>query len=263
MADPVSICNQALLEMGSQTTITSFQDGTPEAVAASVLYTPKVNMVSRGASWDFLRKTVALTLLRVAPQVQTTTTPAYATPPPQPFLYEYAYPSDCLKLRFMIPYITPPSSSPPLTTGGNTGALSISPNTSIPFVVGVDYDAQNNPIKVILTDLPLAQMVYTADLSQVPDLWDSLFLNAVTAVLATYFITALARNKAQMDSQVAIAKGTLDSARASNGNEAITSTDHIPDWIQIRMQSSVQWAGQGGYGSGLYESCVLGNGLSY
>lgn len=263
MTSPVDICNQALLEAGIQTTITSLSDGTPEAVSCNILYLPKVQMTSRAASWDFMRKTLALTLLRVAPQVQSTTTPAYSTPPPQPFLYEYAYPSDCLKLRFMIPYITPPSTSPPLTTGGNAAAFGISPNPSIPFVIGLDYDAQNNPIKVIMTDLPLAQMVYTADLSQVPDLWDSLFSNAVTAVLATYLITALARNKSQMDGQIAIAKGALDAARAANGNEAITSTDVLPDWIAIRMASSVQWSGQGGYGSGLYESCVLGNGLSY
>lgn len=222
----------------------------------------------RSANWDFCRKTISLTLLRVAVPVVSSVVPVYQNPPPQPFLYEYAWPSDCLRARFLIPYCPPAPVGIPLTTAPNVAPLPYTPNTSVPFVVSTDFDANNNPIKVILCNLPLAQLCYTADLSPVPDLWDSLFLAAETAVLATYFITALARNKAQLEDQIAIGKSCLDQARMMNGNEAISNIDHLPDWIAVREISSIPWSltGQGPNGTsinGAYDLCQFGGGLTY
>lgn len=266
---PVEVSNLALLEIGNQGTIQSFQDGTPQSTAAAQFYTPKTQMLLRSANWDFCRKTAPLTLLRVAAQLVPTVAPVYQNPPPQPFLFEYAYPVDCLKGRFLVPYCPPvPTQSPPLTTAPNIAPLPYTPDTAIPFVTSTDFDGQGNPIKVILTNLPQAQLVYTADLSQFPDLWDSLFLAGETAMLATYFITALARNSAQLAQQTQIAKGVLDQARVMNANEAISNVDHLPDWIAIRVQSSIPWSlnGQSTTGSwiaGGWEPCTFGGGLTY
>lgn len=265
MTSPVDICNLALQEIGQQVLIQSFTDTTPAGVVASTQYTPRMQMLLRAANWGFARKTVALTLLRIAVPTSALPAPAYPNPPPQPFLFEYAWPSDCLRGRFLIPYQqTNPVVSTPLTTAPNAGIIAPNPPTGIPFVIATDFDGQGNQIKVILSNLPLAQFVYTADLSQLPDLWDGLFLSAATAVLSTYFITALARNNAQLAGQVTIAKGALDSARMMDGNEGISNVDHLPDYIRIRQGSSIPWlwgpAGGGAYAFGTgYDQCQIGS----
>lgn len=261
---PTDVCNIALKEIGNQSQISSIQpsDGTPAGNAASEFYTPKIQMLLRAAPWDFARKTAPLTQLKatvVNGVAQTTNLP------PTPFSFEYAWPSDCIKARFLLP--TPSVSgglSQPLMTGTsidpNTGTYS----TKTPFVVATDNDSGGNPIKVILTNLQNAQLVYTADLSQYPDLWESLFLSGATAFLASYFINALARNERQLQSQIAIAKNVLDSARAMNGNESLITMDHQPDWISARMAYGNAYAGPATWGAWTgWDRCDFPGGLSY
>ncbi len=259
---PTDVANLALQEIGMRVTINNFTQNTPASNAANLFYTPKTQMILRGAPWDFCRRTRLLTLLKasvVNGQVS-------SDPPAQPFAYEYEWPADCLKARFLIPYITPQPAGTPLTTGTTALANTTGTTTRIPFVVGVDTNSHGTPIKVIYTNLPNAQLVYTADLSQYPDMWDALFLTATTATLGAYFINALARDGAQMNQQIAIAKGALDSARSANGNESISNTDHIPDWMQARAVSGGGWAWVGTSPNGAYsgyDACEFPGGLFY
>lgn len=195
-------------------------------------------MLMRAAPWDSLRAQITLTQLKATVINGSTSN----NPPPQPWQYEYAWPADCLKARFLLPTLSTPPGGVPLTTAPNTVLATSDEPTAIPFVVATDFDAHGNPIKVILTNLFAAQLVYVRDLSAFPDLWDALFLAAETAMLASYFIDALARNKAQSDGQALKAKAMIDQARATNASESISKADHIPDWLSIRMQSAVPWA---------------------
>lgn len=258
---PTSVCNLALSEVGSRVSITSLTQGTPAANAANLFYTPKTQMLLRGANWDFARKQELLTLNKAV----IIDGEASDDPPPQPWLYEYLYPSDCLKMRFIIPYYPPATPGTPLTTG-STGALWPQDTiTRIPFVIANDTDDEDEPIKVILTNLETAIGIYTADLSEYPDLWDPLFLTAETAMLGAYFVNTLARDKVQMDQQIAIAKGALDSARASNGNESISNADHVPDWMQVRASSGGGWGGAGSAGGYVlgYDGVSFPDGMFY
>lgn len=264
MGSPVNIVNQALSEIGQQVQIASFNDNTAASRAASLLYTQKIQMLSRAAPWDKFRAQLALTQLK-ATVINGVTT---GNPPPTPWNFEYAYPSDCIKARFLQPTPTPIPGGVPLTTAPNAALSTSSLNTRIPFVVGTDFDAGNNPISVILTNLCQAQLVYNRDLSQVPDLWDPLFTSAAVALLGAYLINALARNKAQMDDQIALAKNIIDQARAASANESISSVDHMPDWIAARMAGSTPWAwNQGGPNGVSYEawggSCGFPDGQFY
>ena len=258
MTTPVQISNLALMESGSRIPLTSF-DNSPQGVVAATFYTPKTRALLRGANWDFARAQVTLAVWKQAIVNGATS----SNPPPQPWQYSYIWPTDCLKARFVIPtYITSPAGTP-LTTAPNALMPRLDVLTSVPFVPGTDFDQNGNPIRVILTNLPNAQLVYTRDLSQFPDTWDPLFLNAETAYLASYFINALTRNAAQYKDQVAIATSLIAQARVASANEGINTTDHLPDWIRAR------WGGNAGYtqpgqvaGVG-YESVLFSCGLSF
>lgn len=250
MASPVSICNIALAECGNRVQINSFSDGTPASQIAGLLYTQKVQTLMRAAPWDSLRAQLPLTQIKAA----VINGAVSINPPPQPWQVEYAWPPDCLRLRFIQPTLNTAPAGTPLTTAPNVVLYAPPVPTAIPFVVSTDFDGGNNPIKVVLANLYGAQGIYTRDLSQFPDLWDSLFTTAVTAMLASYFINALSRNKDQMQAQITLAKSALDQARAMNGNESISNIDHQPDWMRVRQTSAVNWAWNTGGPGGVYNS---------
>lgn len=246
---PVNVANLSLSEIGSRIFINSFQDNSPQAAVCAINYTPRAQALSRAVKWNFLRSQVALTVWKQALVNGVTS----ANPPPQPWLFSYLRPPDCLMARFLLPTIPVQPAGIPLTTTPNMTAFVPPVPVGIPFVVSTDLDATGNPISVILTNLPFAQLVYTRDLTGYPDLWDVSFLSAYTAYLGTYLINALARNAQQLHDQIALAKNLIDEARVSNGDEAIGSVDHSPDWMRARMtQGFGSWGlgliGGGGFG---------------
>lgn len=264
MASPVTVCNLALAEQGSRVLLQSLSDTSPQGIVANLFYVPKTQALLRAANWDFARAQITLTVYKQA-TINGANSP---NPPPQPFLFEYLYPPDCLKVRFILPTVQV-GPSPPLTTVPNIMPIIGPAPTAIPFVIGTDRDPQGNPVKVILTNLPQAQCIYTRDLSSVPDQWDALFLTGETAYLAAYFINALARNAAQYGQQIAIAKNAIDQARMANGNEGISNIDHRPDWLRSRNQG-IQWAwqqynnGTAAWGAGGgWDQCQMPDGLFY
>jgi hypothetical protein len=259
---PITACNLALAEIGSRAEpISSFSDPSPQGRAAALFYLPKTQMLLRTASWDFARAQETLTVWKEAIVNGTMS----ARPPPQPWMFSYLWPPDCVKARFVLPTMPVAASGVPLTTAPNP-LVHIGPaRTSISYVPATDFDTNGNVIRVILTNLPRAQLIYTRDLSQFPDVWDPLFLGAETALLASYFINALARNAAQYSQQVALAKDMILQARIANGNEGITSVDHVPDWIRARSTGGWNWGSRasGGALGADYEKCVFADGLSY
>ncbi len=185
----------------------------------------------RAAPWGFARAQIALTLWKSA----TVNGVPSATPPPQPWLYSYEYPNDCLKLRFLQPTMLTQPGGVPLTTGMTAPPWLPQGSTTTPFVDGTDFDGSDNFVRIVLTNLANAQAIYVRDLSQFPDTWDPTFHAAAVAMLAAYFINALARNNQQMGQQIGLAKGMIESARVANANEAITTLDHAPDWMRARV----------------------------
>lgn len=261
MTSIVDVCNIALMEAQVRSQINGLPplDTSPAAVTAGLLYLPKTRALLRAANWNFARRQENLTLLR-----SYETTPS--DPPPQPFRYQYLYPSSCLRARFLIQFQTVTTSGVPLTSAPQNIVTPAYANTAIPFVEAMDNNG-GAPRRTILTNMQYAMLVFTADLSQSPDMWDSMFLSAETAMLASYFIMNLAGDRQLMAAQIAVAKGVLDNARNMNGNEAISSVDHIPDWIAARTQT-----GLGGYwnnyanGSGMaggWDAFSFPNGLTY
>lgn len=263
MTSIVQTVNLALMETGNRSTVSSVfpSDGSVAANVAATMFQPKMQALLRAAHWDFARKQIALTQLKAA----VINGAVSADPPPQPWLFEYAYPSDCLKARFLIPTALTQPAGTPLTTATNLVPPYLNPPTRTPFVLGTDTDAQGNAVRVIFTNMPLAQLIYTADYSLMPELWDALFLTAATATLAAYFCQAMTQDMSQIKMQVEIAQGAISTARATNGNEQQPTADLSVDWMNVRMISGlpvVPYNSTNGYWLG-WDSLELPGGLRF
>lgn len=299
---PESICNQALVSIGHPRRIGSLREGSDEAEVMLEVYAPSLEEISRGAHWNFSRKQQKLTLLQDAtlssqPPVGT------GTPGMGLWLYEYAWPIDCLKARYVplsgvinppIPpgNIVPPDNRAPATTLPQP--FPYAQTIPAPFQVSLDEvpnltgaitnwnqlpDLDNaqgqafNRQVVILTNQIAASLVYTSRVES-PNIWDPLFRQAMVGMLAAKVVLFLIKDPklAQARQQQAIksAKSALEMARVSDGNEGPSNTDHIPDWIQARRSGGFSGnAGNNGLGWGMagtfygWESTPFPDGTAY
>jgi hypothetical protein len=234
----------ALDSIGARYSITSLDPPAPapNAVMVARHYQPKIDALHRAAHWNFARKQQALTLLKAAKGTPENAAGTTLPIPPFPWQYEYAYPSDCLLMRYLL-------CNPQNATGSNLpvfgGGVAATPllwgwQPAGRFVVAVDTDASGNQIKVILTDVEFAEGVYTARIVN-PDLWDSQFLLAGTATLGAWLINPTSGDGEMLKNTIAIVAGIVNQARVSDGNEGVTSTDHVPDWMAVRGVTGL-WA---------------------
>lgn len=237
MVSPVDVANLALDNIGARFSVSSLSPPLPPPNAAVVArqYQPRIDALHRAAHWNFARKQISLSLLKAAKDTPENPGGTKLPLPPIPWQYEYAYPSDCLKARFLIPGCAPSQSQSgnPFPAGTQQTPPWPWTNPGYKFVVASDADANNNQIKVILTDLEYAQAVYTCRVLD-PDLWDPHFLNAAAATLGAWLVNPVARNAEVLKEQIGIAKDIIEAARLSDGNEGMTSIDTVPDWMAVR-----------------------------
>ena len=248
MVASVDVCNLALDQIRAGVTVQSINpsDGTLAGDVMSRTYQGRVDAVSRAAQWNCLRFEQPLTLLRAARGTIFNPTGAASSNPPSPWLYEYVWPAQplCLRMRYVFPF--PPQSgvasgsiislpSTPLTTGN----IASYPNgygrgvLSAPFAVSTDLDADGNTIKVVLSNAPYAQGVYTARITD-PDIWDPQFLDAVVMTLAAWTAEPIAGSSALAKEKGQMAAALVMSARISDGNEGTQTSDYEADWIRAR-----------------------------
>ena len=241
---PVAFCNLALLQVAARGQVQSINpsDGTPAGDICAQLYQPTVDAFSRSAHWNCLRFQSGaqgsqypppLQLLKAAVGTpEQLANPALA-PPPQGYLYEYALPPDCLKARFLVPSLTTSTTTPPLTSAGGIMQAPVFRPGAIPFEVALDLDANGNETQVLLTNLSQAQLVYTRRLTNI-SLWDSQFFMGAKSALAVWLAPGLNGSATLANAAMAIAKGALDAARMSDGNEGPQTQDHEASWISAR-----------------------------
>lgn len=244
ITSPVQLCNVSLSLIAARAQVQNISpsDGTKAGDACALLYQMVVDGYSRAAHWNCLRfqsgQTNAvypppLQLLKAAPGTPEWQADNAILPPPQPWIYEYALPPDCLKARFLVPQFVQQGVSPPLTTAGGLILPRIGRNPAIPFTVALDLDAFGNEQQVLLTNLRQAQLVYTRRLTNI-SLWDSQFVEGVAAALAVWLSPMLNGSAGLTQAAMGIAKSKLDAARVSDGNEGPQVEDHVPDWMAVR-----------------------------
>ena len=166
---PADLCNVALVRMGYKgPRIASLFDGSNAAQDFLDLYAQTRDELLRMSDWGFAERNVSLTLLKSAP-VSGYFPPVTWNPvvnPPPGWLFEYEYPSDCIKVRAVKPV--------PLY------GINWDPQ---PQVYSIDNDsAFAPPQRVILCNVPSAILVYTGQITD-PTTWDVGFTGALAAKL--------------------------------------------------------------------------------
>jgi len=305
---PADVANRALDAVGVEP-IGDLQEGTRQAQVVLRTYGASLRQLLRAAHWNFARSRRPLVLLNDATG-QTTqeqgaaggpVTVGTGTPGMRPWLYEYAWPVDCVKARWV------PASRFPTNLGPAAGNISLpsTPQTTaasqflcmrelptrflvtndvIPNLIGVPETWDDVPQTaqtmgqaltnqtVVLSNQPCAHLVYTA-LMTYPDQWDPLFTEAFVALLASRVALRLVPDPKQRiairDEQIKIAQMALSQARVSDGDEGWETTDNAPDWLRVRSRGgawgSGSWAGVNDIGVLGYgwDSIAFGNGSAY
>ncbi len=249
----ISVSNQSLLRIGARATIASFSEGSTEADACNILYTPTFEMLARTANWNCLRQQAVLSLIAAAEGTPENPDGTTLPLPPNPWLYSYSVPANSLQIRYLIPTFpnATPSGQAPMTTVSNMAGAWVPGDGQIPFQVAYATDEANNPQQVILTNLSQAQAVYTVNQPN-PLIWDSLFEQAFVSSLAAFLVPALSLNLPLMQAAARTADAIIAQARIRDGDEGVTSVDHIPDWMRARNAGASLGWNNTGYAAGLY-----------
>lgn len=169
ITNPAQVVNLALGRLGRPERIGSLYDGSKFAKAALAIYGQTRDEILRGGDYDFAERNINANLLKSAPAGGYTPTRPWngVTDPPPPWLYEYTYPSDCLQVRNIKPI--------PIFV------MNFDPQ---PHTWTIENDQYFSPAqKVILTNVPSAQLVYTAQVTD-PTTWEADFIEEFSADLA-------------------------------------------------------------------------------
>lgn len=243
MTSPTDICNRVLSNIGTQSTITSFEDSSVEAVQCGLWYDVMRKRLLRTAPWGFAR--FELILAQLQDQIPDNTAP-------YPFLFGYAYPSDCIKFRYTIPPPVPPLVAgqivPPLTGDQVIGPTWRGPSRRNRYVIHTAKDGRGNLTREILSNVQNAYGVYTGDVDD-PDIFDDLFTDALESALAFKLCMPLSGNVAMREEYKATAEQAIVAARVADANEAIPDSDVRVDWLDVRGTGSAwgyaPWSGVG------------------
>jgi hypothetical protein len=288
---PADVANQALDSIGSETVIGDLTEGTREAQVLLRWYGQTLRQLLRAANWNFARAEAPLLLLADA----SGNTPNVGTLVPTGWIYEYALPVDCMKVRFIPWQPNGPNSSPPsgniqipstlivANLAASPAGMKIRParfqiasDSNYPVPIGSSYDVQGispQARTVILCNVPNALCVYTA-MRNYPANWDSLFRQAFVAALASQIAFPLNKDKklgmAVRTQQIQILKQTLIEARLADGNDGVSRADLSVDWMSTRFTGGSWGTGHGsahggGYdgGWGGYDSIMLADGSTF
>lgn len=243
MVSPVDICNYALDQIAARATVTAINpsDGTQAGDVCSRNYQPRMDALFRSALWNCARFQQPLVLLKARAGTPENPSGTTTPEPPFPWMYEYATPTEpyMLRARYIMPMIqTGSGTSIPLTTGPQTVLPAFGSTTDpIPFLVATDTDAKGNLIRVILTNQPLAILVYTARVED-PTLWDPELIDAAAMYLASWIVMPVNGDLKQAAKCEAGVKMLVTEARVGDGNEGPNMTDQTPDWILARARGS-------------------------
>lgn len=263
----VHVVNQALDAIGAKT-ISEMRDGSKEANVALRHYGPRMRDLLRATHWNFARKDFRMALAKD----RNNTDGTVPTDVPRPWRYEYLYPQDCIKVRWVPSWgDLDDTEDPPLMT--NLAPLStVSGECPAPFVIGNDLSITTEDIGVgvILTNVRNARLIYTAAVTN-PQLWDPLFMTGLVGLLASWLaLPCLDDKKFAMEmrsQQIVLVKDLISQARVQNGNEGWQTVDNLPDWVRIR--GAGRWpygfigANPVGFGLLSYDALGVPDGSSY
>ena len=204
MADITDIMNQGLRAGGLPMRIQDYYDGDDAARVALEIFSQSRDELLRIKDWSFSRRIVSLTLLKgPPPDGGYNYAQQWSNVYPAPgWLYEFAYPSDCLDIRAIIP---PPFGMMPDLDP--VPAVFRVDNDVAPVVTGNPPVAAGPPAKVIYCNVTNALAVYRAQVTD-PSTWEVGFVAALVASLGKKFAVAFGANADSEKTKGAEAVGT-------------------------------------------------------
>jgi hypothetical protein len=167
ITSPEDIVNLALGRIGYKgSRVGSIYEGSRASKKALDIYAQTRDELIRDGEWEFAERIVAGTLLKQAPPSYVATPWSAATNPDLPWLFSYAYPSDCLDVRSVrqTPMFVP----------------NFDPQHNV-FSLGND-NALNPPQRVILCNVPNALVTYAGRITD-PTTFDPGFVEEFAAAL--------------------------------------------------------------------------------
>ena len=177
---PADLVNMSLARIGYKMPMGSLYDGSEAARVSLRIYAQTRDELLRQDDFDFAERSISMTLLKQAPDGGYIPPAVWSNAyPALPYLFEYAYPADCLKVRAIKPQ-----------------AIFVMDFDPQPVVYTTANDNTYNPVQqVILCNVPNAIMVYTA---QVTDLtaWDVDTVESFAAALGRRLAPVLVGLKA-------------------------------------------------------------------
>lgn len=252
----VDTCNRALSAVGARSSIDSLTENSAEARACNLHFASVRDGLLRMANWDFATRTTLAALMKSAPgtpENQTPTSGWTSALPPPPWLYQYQYPSDCLRVQSVLPQAASDGAtgmSVPIFSTGN-GSSYFGRNIGAQrFSVTMDVDDKQNGVTVLLTNQRQAIIEYTAQVTNA-EMFDSLFENAMSAALAAAIGFSLTGDKGLQDRLNKQVTQIVMQARISDGDEGLTVVDYMPDFMRARTGGSFSYGGGNVGGSGV------------
>ena len=186
----------ALVNMGSSGFIQAADEASAEAAHLRVVYDNSVEATLEALDWNFARVKVALADLDT---------------PDDDWVYQYAYPANCVKARKILTSVR--SAKPP------------------PFEIGLNAAGSQ---KVINTDVEGAVLIYTARVTNTA-LFDSAFSEALSWKLALAAAGPLAGNDKNVFDKCRLGFAqALSQAQTINMNEGQEDEEPDASWITGR-----------------------------
>lgn len=193
MTAQVSIWNMALAALGHKAFVQLPNEDSVEARYCNLFYDQMRKATLRAHPWNFARGRKLLTKLGDGSDRWT---------------YKYALPNGCLKARFIVPAI---------------------PQVKENFEIALDDD---NATRVIYANKDEAVMVFTRNVVD-PNIFDSLFVEALHLNLAQKLAPVIAPNKSQ--EMLTKFVNAMRQAQAGDASEGEPELVEETDWLEARV----------------------------
>lgn len=199
MASMIDVFNMALSNIAARAFVQSLTEDSNERKYCSANIDNAMESVLEDHDWGFASSYENLALLKKYND---------ASPPPKPWLYQYSYPTLCIKVREIV-------------------RLSDN-NNEIPFKIDL-----SNDIKVIHTDIENAILRYTKRISNT-SLFSSRATEALAWKLSTRIVIPLSHNlKLKQNAELSYLNA-LAEAKTADFNENVNRPEREPELILAR-----------------------------
>lgn len=197
MSSTVEICNMALARIGHSERIASLEEKSKAARVCKLFFDQVRDYVLRDCDWPFA------TAYKVLADLGS---------PPLNWQFRYQYPNDCLKAR----YINVP------------GIRLMGEEQMITYQIAAGSNG-----RVILTDMPQAELVYTLAITD-PLLFDPMFVSALAWRLASEIAMPLAVEPGYASGALQAYQFEVGQAYAAALNESQKDPDIASEFIRAR-----------------------------